>query len=130
VRHRLGKAAAPLPATTAEEAAMPTPDPQASPPGATAPDPAAHANPAVTLRDHLMAHLTVGSRDDLVLHMGGPMAGHAGDLAELDAAECDALRRRHVEDHGITWQQAMNWLAAYRARRSCPAGDGPAGRAA
>jgi hypothetical protein len=65
-----------------------------------------HGNNGVSVRAHLLAHLTTGGWADLLLHMGGPMAGHDGDLAQLEGRELDALRREHVRRHGVAWETA------------------------
>jgi hypothetical protein len=83
----------------------------------------AHASNGVGARAHLLAHLTTGGRADLILHMGGPMAGHDGDPAQLETRDLDALRREHVWRHGVAWETAQAWLADYRGKRYVRPGE-------
>jgi hypothetical protein len=87
----------------------------------------AHDNPTTTLREHVVGMLTVGDRDDLILHMGGPIAGHDDDEEQLEKLDLHELRSQHVERHGVHWQTAQAWVAEHRVRQAT--GDDPVAKA-
>lgn len=72
---------------------------------ATSPDAHAHGNPNVTVRDHVVAHLTVaGHADVFLLHLARQTGPDADDRpAGLEGLGLQQLRHQHLNRHGLSW---------------------------